>query len=68
MKVYQCDSCKKVIDNPYDVRMKEFYVAADYDNGVYFPVDSIRKVKIHMCDECYMRLHLIAKIKNNNND
>lgn len=26
MRVYQCDSCNKVITNPHSVKMKEFYV------------------------------------------
>lgn len=29
MRVYQCDSCNKVISNPHNVKMKEFYVGID---------------------------------------
>lgn len=43
MRVYQCDSCKKTITNPHAVKMKEFYVGADFDNGMYFPVDVRKK-------------------------
>ncbi len=63
MKVYQCDSCNKVITNPYIVKMKEFYVGIDIE---YFaqsktPIESKRKIKIHLCDDCFKGLHLIAK-------
>lgn len=29
MRIYQCDSCHKIIENPYIVKMKEFYVGID---------------------------------------
>lgn len=29
MRFYQCDSCNKVIADPYKVEMKEFYVGVD---------------------------------------
>lgn len=29
MRIYQCDSCNKVIADPYTVKMKEFYVGID---------------------------------------
>lgn len=63
MRVYQCDSCKKTITNPYKEKMKEFYVGADFYNGMYFPIASKRKVKIHLCDDCYKGLQLIANNK-----
>lgn len=62
MRVYQCDSCKKTITDPHAVKMKEFYVGADFDNGICFPVDVREKTKIHLCDECYKGLHLIADV------
>lgn len=65
MKVYQCDSCKKIISNPCKVKMKEFYVGADFDIGTYFPIDRIQKIRIHLCDDCYKGLHLIAEKKRN---
>lgn len=68
MKVYQCDSCKKVITDPYKVKMKEFYVGADFDNGMYFPLEARKTVKIHLCDDCYKGLRLIAeKMERENN-
>lgn len=39
MKVYQCDCCKKTITDPYEVKMKDFYVGTDFDNGMYFPIN-----------------------------
>ncbi len=65
MRIYQCDSCYKIIENPYIVKMKEFYVGIDteYFTRIKTPVKSKRKIKIQLCDECYKGLHLIAKLK-----
>lgn len=65
MRVYQCDSCNKVITNPYIVKMKEFYVEIDieYFSQIGIPIESKRKIKIQLCDDCYKGLHLIAEKK-----
>lgn len=64
MRVYQCDSCNKVISNPHTVKMKEFYVGIDieYFTRIKTPVKSKRKIKIHLCDECYKGLNLIGEL------
>lgn len=58
MRGYQCDSCNKVISNPHTVKMKEFYVGIDteYFTQIKTLVKSKRKIRIHLCDECYKRL------------
>lgn len=61
MRVYQCNSCGRIIENPYKEKMKEFYVDADFDCGMYFPIEHTRKVKIHLCDNCYKGLRHIAE-------
>lgn len=63
MRVYRCDSCNKVISDPHTVKMKEFYVGIDmeYFTRIQIPVESKRKIKIHLCDDCFKGLHLIAK-------
>lgn len=65
MRVYQCDSCNKVISNPYTVKMKEFYLGVDIDclSGIAIPVKIKRKIKIQICDDCYKGLHVIAERK-----
>lgn len=63
MKVYQCDSCKKVIKTPYEEKMKEFYVGCEFTLGAAFPTFEKRKVKIHLCEDCFQGLHLIAEKK-----
>lgn len=68
MKVYQCDACKKTIIDPYKVKMKEFYMGCHFDLFGVFPEDSKRKVKIHLCDNCYRALHLIAENKRSDNN
>lgn len=55
MRIYQCDSCKKVIEDPYTVKMKEFHL------GIAIPVEYKRRAKIHLCDECYKALNLIGE-------
>lgn len=64
MRIYQCDSCKEVIENPYTVKMKEFYLGVDIDclSGIAIPIESKKKVKIHLCDECYKGLNLIGEL------
>ena len=44
--------------------MKEFYIGADTDclSGLRFPIESKRRVKIHLCDECYKGLNLIGEL------
>lgn len=63
MRVYQCDSCNKVITNPYIVKMKEFDVKIDIDyfSQIGIPIESKRKIKIQLCNDCYKGLHLIAE-------
>lgn len=63
MKVYQCDACGKVIKDPYEEKMKEFCVVAHFDVGGVFPEFTKRKEKVHLCEECFKGLHLIAEKK-----
>lgn len=70
MKVYQCDCCNKVISDPYTVKMKEFYLGVDTDclSGITISIESKRKIKIQLCDDCYKGLHLIAEKKERENN
>lgn len=61
MKVYRCDSCKKVVENPHKEHMKEFYVGVMHDCGITTPFNTTRKVKIHLCDNCFSGLKTIAQ-------
>lgn len=42
MRVYKCDSCNKVITDPYTVNMREFYVGIDieYFSQIGIPIES----------------------------
>jgi hypothetical protein len=45
--------------------MKEFYVRmmdTDCSSGIVIPIESKRKIKIQLCDDCYKGLHLIAEL------
>jgi hypothetical protein len=71
MRVYQCDCCNKVISNPHTVKMKEFYVGVgdiDCSSGLVIPLESKRKIKIQICDDCYKGLHLIAEKRGRENN
>lgn len=71
MRVYQCDSCEKVIEDPYTVKMKEFYLGmmdTDCSSGIVIPIERKRKIKIQICNDCYKGLHLIAERKERENN
>lgn len=61
MKVYKCDSCGKMIENPYKIKMKEFFVGVDFDITGMFPKKTKLTKRVHICDECYECLYIIAK-------
>ena len=65
-KVYICDSCRTVIDNPFEVRMKEFYIGRDFELEGVFLFPSTCKRRIHLCDECYKNLRYIGNKKEEN--
>lgn len=66
MRVYQCDSCNKVIADPHTVKMKEFYVGIDIE---YFTrIERKRKIKIQLCDDCYKGLQVIAEKREHENN
>lgn len=60
-KEYVCDSCNGIIKNPHDVKMKEFYIGCSFDFGRVLPSLDTRKVKIHLCDKCFLGLRKIAE-------
>lgn len=62
MRIYQCDGCYKIIENPYIVKMKEFYIDHIHSIQDENPIESKRRVKIHLCDECYKGLNLIGEL------
>jgi hypothetical protein len=50
--------------------MKEFYVKIDieYFSQIGSPIESKRKIKIQLCNDCYKGLHLIAEKKERDMD
>ncbi len=60
MKDYQCNSCGKVINNPYKIKITEFYEDYEIDYCGVFPFINKRKAKVHLCENCYKGLHIIA--------
>lgn len=63
MRVYKCDCCEKEISDPYEQKMKEFYVGCEFDYCGVFPVNSKRKITVDLCEDCFRGLHLIAEKK-----
>lgn len=71
MLAYVCDVCEKVIENPYEVKMKVFYIGGeiDFEFMEMFYTPKRRKQKVHLCDSCFNTLREIAmKKKENKND
>lgn len=61
---YICDACGITINNPHAVKMKEFYVGCEFTEHRAFPKSTSKKVKVHLCDECFHALNEIAERKN----
>ena len=60
-KAYICDACGAVIDNPNSQKMKEFVLNASYEYGTVLGSPAIKTKEIHLCDDCFHALHLIAE-------
>ena len=59
-KVYKCDACGVMMDDPYWVRMKEFYIGRGFCGGRAYESNLCKKTKVHLCDKCYRNLNDIA--------
>ena len=46
--------------NPYKVKMKEFTIFPIYECGYELDWKTKRKIKIHLCDDCYQGIGRIA--------
>ena len=62
-KAYVCDACGITISNPYEVKMKEFYVGCSFEYHNVFPSFDKRRINVHLCDDCYHALCEIAENK-----
>lgn len=61
-KAYVCDACGITMTDPYEAKMREFYVGVEFDYGHAFPCNvKTCKHKVHLCDECYHALHELAE-------
>ena len=61
-KAYTCDACGTTITNPYEAKMREFYVGVKFDYGTAFPWNvKTPKSKVHLCEECYRSLKTSAR-------
>ena len=58
---YICDACGATITDPYEAKMKEFYIGCSIEWYDVLPVRSKRKVKVQLCHECYEGLRMIAE-------
>lgn len=65
MKVYQCDSCGTVTEDPYSEKMREFYVGfeIDFDFMISFPVYKKSKERVQLCKVCYENLRSIPLMR-----
>lgn len=61
-KAYVCDACGITMKDPYEAKMRQFYVGVELDYGVAFPLNvKTIKQKVHLCADCYHALHEIAR-------
>ena len=59
-KVYVCDACGQVIEQPHSQKMREFCLDTSCDMGIAFAKPVEKKKEIHLCPDCYKALYLIA--------
>lgn len=68
-KIIKCDSCQQEIKDVYGVKMKEFFYDLDLgdlvEHGGFLPWPRTRKIKVHLCDECFKNLKNICKTATN---
>ena len=61
-KAYACDACGTTMTDPYEAKMREFYVGAEFECGMAFPCNvKTFKSKVHLCGKCYHALKTIAR-------
>lgn len=59
-----CDACGATMADPYQAKMREFYVGMTYDMGFVVPINiKTSKTTIDLCDDCFHALNLLAKEK-----
>ena len=61
MKTYVCDICCIAIDEPHTVRMREFCFTISNCDIYQVPHKYKKKVKIHLCNNCFEGFKHIAK-------
>jgi dUTP pyrophosphatase len=60
-RVYICDACGAVIENPHSQEMKEFYLTGSYEMGTVFKNTAEAKKTVHLCESCYHALYRISE-------
>lgn len=60
-KVYKCDCCERIIEDPFETKMKEFYIGCEFDMSGAWPVNCTKKTRVHLCDDCYKGLGELVK-------
>lgn len=63
MKVFQCDCCKKIIEDPYEVNFREYLLEDEYVSGHIFKKKKLKQKSCDLCSDCYKNLHQVMKIK-----
>ncbi len=59
-KVYVCDSCGRMIKDPYNCKMKEFRLDGGYESGCAVAITFDGWKGIQLCNDCYHGLRAIA--------
>ena len=63
MKSYVCDSCNKVINDPHEMNMREFWYSGTHEGWTLIKKEEKTKKKIHLCDACFYNLRHMDELK-----
>lgn len=61
MKVTLIRATERPVDLICEAEMKELSVLAEENGGALMPFTSVKRVRIHLCGECFHGLRLIAE-------
>lgn len=63
MQAYICDSCGKVMTDPYHAKMREFYQGLSFEGMRPMAEDATKEITIHLCNDCFKGLNTIYENK-----
>ena len=59
--LFTCDACGLETNNPHKIKMKEFDYRFIHEGSIYHWANVFDTRRIHLCDDCFHGLRLIAQ-------